>query len=80
MTVCPYCNAIIGPEAAPDTDLELLTQKEAARLAKISQQKLQRLEAAGQGPARTSLGDRCVRYTRGAFIAWVRQRTTTPNT
>jgi predicted DNA-binding transcriptional regulator AlpA len=68
-TLCPNCGAsVTTPE-----DLGLLTQQEVAKLARVSQRKLQRLEAAGQGPARTVLGERCVRYTRRAVAEWIAQ-------
>jgi len=73
-------NVSAGSIPTPAVDLELLTPKDAARLAQISLRQWQRLEAAGLGPARTRLGDRLIRYTRAGFIEWLRQRTTTTHT
>ncbi len=71
----PVCD--IPLVSTSGVDAELLTQKQIAALAQISQRKLQRLEAAGQGPTRTVLGDRTIRYTRRAYAEWVNARTAT---
>jgi predicted DNA-binding transcriptional regulator AlpA len=67
--VCPNCSASL---ATPE-DLCLLTQREVAKLVGVSPRQLQRLETAGQGPARTVLGERSVRYTRRAVAQWIAQ-------
>jgi predicted DNA-binding transcriptional regulator AlpA len=68
-TLCPNCGASV---ATPE-DLGLLTQQEVAKLAAVSKRQFQRLEAAGEGPARTELSERCIRYTRRAVAEWIAQ-------
>jgi predicted DNA-binding transcriptional regulator AlpA len=68
-----------APRPATGTDpIELLTQREAADVLRISLRQLQRLEDAGDGPPRTRLSERRVAYPKAALAEWVRQRTALP--
>jgi excisionase family DNA binding protein len=57
-------------------ELDLLTEKEAAQLLRVSRRHLQRLVHIGQGPPRVTLGERRVAYPRAGLARWVAARTT----
>ncbi len=57
---------------------EILTKREAAQLARISERTLDRLMEVGNGPARISLSVRRVGFRRASFLAWLEARTS-PN-
>jgi predicted DNA-binding transcriptional regulator AlpA len=50
---------------------EPLSPAEAAKLLRISQDKLQKMRSAGTGPEYVRLGHRTVLYERGAVLAWL---------
>ena len=65
-------------EPLQSQEFELLTQAEAAKLLRVSQRHLQRLEERELGPPRTNLGERRIAYPKHRLLAWVRQHTTIP--
>ncbi len=57
-----------------DTNFELLTQEEAARLARCTVRYLQKRRTAGDERLEAAIyriGARGIRYERAAFIAWL---------
>jgi predicted DNA-binding transcriptional regulator AlpA len=54
---------------------QILTKREAAQLARISERTLDRLSEDGRGPARIALSDRRVGFSRQAVLAWLASRT-----
>lgn len=53
----------------------ILTKREAAVLARLSERTLDRLAEDGRGPRRVSLSTRRVGYHRAELLAWLRSRT-----
>jgi len=58
-----------------DEAFELITQEEAAKLARCTVRFLQKARARGDGPPIVRLGTRNIRHVRGEFIAWLRAKT-----
>lgn len=63
-----------GAASAADPDLKVYTRAEAAEMLGISVLTLDRLHAAGSGPARLRLSARRVGYRARDLIAWARGR------
>lgn len=59
----------------PTESFELLTQKEAAALLRLSVTGLQRLNRLGEGPPKLRIGDRTTTYPKAELIAWAKART-----
>lgn len=55
---------------------DILTKREAAGLARISERTLDRLLEDGRGPQRIALSVRRVGFHRSAFLAWLASRNT----
>ncbi len=56
------------------SDNEVLTEREAARLLRLSVRTLQRLAAAGTGPAKMRLTRRRIAYRRSDLLEWIAVR------
>lgn len=56
-------------------DTELLTEREAADIARLSTRTLKRLAEIGEGPARIRLSARRIAYRRADLIRWIETRT-----
>jgi predicted DNA-binding transcriptional regulator AlpA len=57
------------------TEPELLTEREAADIARLSTRTLQRLAEVGDGPARIRLTARRIAYRRADLMRWIESRT-----
>lgn len=58
---------------------ELLTEREAAALLRLSQRTLQRLHAEGGAPPKVRLTMRRIAYRRSDLLAWIAGRNTVQN-
>jgi predicted DNA-binding transcriptional regulator AlpA len=56
-------------------DTQLLTEREAADIARLSTRTLKRLAETGDGPARIRLTARRIAYRRADLIRWIETRT-----
>lgn len=57
------------------TEPELLTEREAADIARLSTRTMKRLAEIGEGPARIRLTARRIAYRRADLIRWIETRT-----
>lgn len=55
-------------------DVAILTKREAAAIARISERTMDRLCGDGRGPPRIKLSERRIGFDREALIAWLRAR------
>ena len=55
-------------------DTDLLTEREAAELLRLSIRTLQRLHAENAGPAKLRLTERRIAYRRSDLLAWIAER------
>jgi predicted DNA-binding transcriptional regulator AlpA len=63
-----------APPATPINDDDLLTTQQVAAWLGVSDQWLELGRKKGYGPNWTKLGPRCIRYTRGNVIKWLKGR------
>lgn len=62
------------PEGVVSHEPELMDEKAAARLLRISHRTLQTWRSSGAGPPYHQLSNRCIRYERSEILRWLTSR------